>query len=102
MAQDKEPKKITPAGVVLILAVLLGGLLWIMRDFASEWSGTVTGKRESGGKVVLEIRDSSGKVFEARVPKGQADDVAAGQQVSKQRFSRAITFEKIVETTVAE
>jgi hypothetical protein len=102
MAPNKGKKKITGPGVALILAVAVVGLLWLMRDFASGWSGTVTGKREKGEAVMLQVREPSGKTIETRIPKAQADSVEIGQQVTKERFSRAIRFEKVVETTVVE
>jgi hypothetical protein len=103
MAQaEAKKRKITAPGMALILLVVFGGVVWLMRDFASGWSGTVTGKRESGGAVLLEVRDASGKNFETRIPKVQGDEVEIGQQVTKQRFSRAIRFEKVVETTIVE
>jgi hypothetical protein len=102
MAAAQKAKKPPPTFAIVVVVVVMVGLAWTLRDFASAFSGTVTAKHDSGNLVTLTIREESGRTVETRVPKAQAVQVDIGEKVTKQRFSRAIRFERVEETTITE
>ena len=82
---------------LLLGIVFVAGVIWITHDMVRGFDGTVTAKRSDGAHVMLSVRDASGSTFETRVPAAQGDDVQIGDRITKESFSRAIKFEKVVD-----